>query len=65
MIPTLIAKDMGGSFCDTFDPTRPGDSLSELYSKVFPSKENPLVLVFEEFDIMIEKIHHDKGVSTQ
>lgn len=60
MIPILLAKKMNGSYCDTFDPTRPGDLLSDIYTTVFPSMENPLILVLEEIDIIIDKIH--KGI---
>lgn len=58
IVPILIAKDLKGSICIDFNPTDPGDNLELVYNSICPSKENPLVLVFEEVDIMITKIHN-------
>lgn len=60
MIPLLIAKELKGSLCDTFNPTDPGDDIALIYNKVCPTKEAPLILVLEEVDIMICNIHYDK-----
>jgi hypothetical protein len=70
MIPMLITKALAEanksipefkvSFCDTFKPTDPGDSFVSLYNKINPEKTSPLVVVFEEFDIMVQQIHHGK-----
>lgn len=60
MISLLIAKELKGSLCDTFNPTDPGDDIALIYNKVCPTKDSPLVLVFEEVDIMIGNIHYDK-----
>jgi hypothetical protein len=69
MIPMLLAKELAKrsrevdtdsviSFCDTHKPTDPGDHFNNLYQRVDPTKHSPLVVVFEEFDIMIHAIHH-------
>ena len=58
MIAILIANQLHASLCDTFNPTDPGDTLALVYNSVCPSAENPLVLVLEECDIMMGKIHH-------
>lgn len=60
MVPLLIAKQLKASLCDTFNPTDPGDNLPLVYNAICPTPENPLVLVLEEYDITIEKIHHGK-----
>lgn len=55
-IPILLSKELKGSICTTFNPTEPGDELIVLYNTVCPSKESPLVVVFEEVDGVINKI---------
>ena len=47
------------SLVDTFNPSQPGEKFSTLYTKVFPSKDSPLIVVIEEIDIMMTKIHTD------
>ena len=71
-IPLLLAKALSNrelqedkdliNFCDTFKPTEPGSNFTQLYNTVNPSKEMPLVVVFEEFDTIIQQIHFDKVV---
>ena len=68
MIPLLLGKaitkkDQEVHFCDTFKPTDPGDQFSNLYNLIEPTKESPLIVVLEEFDIIISKIHF--GTITQ
>jgi len=70
MIPILLAKSLAeangsntqfkAGFCDTFKPTDPGDSFVSLYNKVNPEKDSPLIVVLEEFDIMVHQIHYGK-----
>lgn len=70
MIPMLLAKSLAEAnssnsqykvgFCDTFKPTDPGDSFVSLYNKVNPEKDSPLIVVLEEFDIMVHQIHYGK-----
>ena len=70
MIPVLLAKQLKASLCDTYKPTDPGDNIALIYNSVCPTYENPLILVLEEFDIMIYKIHNNlveshKSMATQ
>lgn len=63
MIPLLLGKkitkkDHEIHFCDTFKPTDPGDQFSNLYNRIGPTKESPLIVVLEEFDIMVLKLHN-------
>jgi len=60
MIGVLLAAKLGGYYCNTLKPWQPGDSLGGLYSEVEPSKEKPLVLVFDEVDGVLMSIH--KGI---
>lgn len=57
----LLAKEFGGHYCHTFDPTTPGDQIDTLYGYYKDyENENPLVIVLEESDLLIEKIHNHR-----
>lgn len=65
MIPLLLAKKMQTptvkvNFCDTFKPTDPGDLFNKLYNSVSPSKDSPLIVVLEEFDITLRRLHDNR-----
>lgn len=73
MISLLLAKELTKrykeitkdeenliNFCDTFKPTDPGDSFINLYNKSSPMKYTPLIVTLEEFDTIIQDIHHNK-----
>ncbi|XWV26394.1 hypothetical protein QJ857_gp0678 [Tupanvirus soda lake] len=69
-VPILLAKELRASLCIAFNPTEPGDTIDLVYNSACPSHDNPLILVFEEADIMITKIHNNhierhKNVPTQ
>ena len=53
----LIAKALDGSICKTYKPSEPGDSLRNLYDTVNPTEANPLVVIIDEFDLIIDTIH--------
>jgi hypothetical protein len=55
----LLAKELKGFYCHTFNPTDPGDQLSTLIVDVQRDDE-PLILVMEEVDTMIQTIHKNK-----
>ncbi len=66
MIPYFLAKYMLNDalpkykkvyLIDTFNPFQPGEKFSTLYTRISPSKESPLIVVLEEIDIMINKMH--------
>ena len=65
MIGILLAKALKGSLVRTFNPSEPGDSIISLYNEVSPSEDNPLIIVFDEADIMIDKIHNNKIIQHQ
>ena len=60
MIGILLAKQLNASIVRTFNPTEPNDNMENLYSEVNPSEENPLIIVLDEFDIILKKI--DAGI---
>jgi hypothetical protein len=62
MIPLLLAKKMTGKdqktgVCDTFNPIEPGDSFIRLHEEVEPDQQSPFVVVLEEADIIITRVH--------
>lgn len=57
IIGLLMAKALRCSYCNTLQPWVPGDNISNIYNEIEPSENNPLVLVFDEIDIAMEKIH--------
>ncbi len=62
MLAYLIAKQLGCSICDTYNPTDPGDLFANLYSKVSPSANNPIIILLDEIDIHIKNIHEQNIV---
>jgi len=55
-IGLLVAKEIKGSFCHTFNPTDPGDTLHSLLRET-RSQDKPLVVVIEEANVLIRSIH--------
>lgn len=54
----LTAKELKASFCKTFNPTTPGDNFENLYNQVNPTNDNPLTILLDEFDNLIEQFHN-------
>jgi len=52
----LVAKEIKGSLCHTFNPTDPGDTLHNLM-KESRAEDKPLVVVIEEANLMIRNVH--------
>jgi hypothetical protein len=57
MMGVLLANEYGSSLCETLKPWQPGDNIGLLHSEVEPSQEKPLVIVFNEIDAALLKIH--------
>ena len=60
MMGALIAKKLNGSLCKTYSPITAGDTLENIYNKANPTKENPLVVLLDEFDIILHSFHENK-----
>ena len=56
-IGLLVAKQLKGTFCHTFNPTEPGDNLHSLLRATSPSEELPTIIVLEEINTLIRNIH--------
>lgn len=50
----ILAERLGGVFCGSFDPTRPGASFHNLHLTVDPTPDRPLVVVLDEWDRTVE-----------
>lgn len=59
MLSFLIAKEIKASICDTFTGTEPGSFIEEMYSRISPSESSPLVLLMDEVDVALYKIHNE------
>jgi len=57
MIGRFLAIEYSGHYCDTLNPTDPGDEMGTLYNSISPTKTKPLILVLDEFDTILLKIH--------
>lgn len=57
----LLAIRLQCSYSNTLRPWQPGECLHDFYADVQPSHEKPVVVVFDEFDIVIDRIH--KGIA--
>jgi hypothetical protein len=55
----LLAKELKASICNTYSPTTPGDSLYTLTSTIESTKENPLVILLDEIDIIMSGVTNE------
>ena len=58
MVGILVANEFSSYFCNTLKPWQPGDTLGYLISEVEPKPQKPLVIVFDEIDMTLTKIHN-------
>lgn len=58
MVGQLLAHNLGAHYYNNFNPFQPNTTLMALYSTVDPTKKNPLIILMNEIDIMINKIHN-------
>ena len=58
VIPLLLAKKMGAHYVDSFNPTTPGDTLSSLLSKFKLTPSKKIIIVLEEIDVLLSKVHN-------
>ena len=57
-IGLIVANKLNGTFCHTFNPTDPGDTLTYLLRDSLPSDENPTIIIIEEVNTMIRSVHN-------
>lgn len=56
----LLKTKKAVNFCDTHAPHDHGDNFDAFYNKINPTEDSPLVLVFEEVDGMLLKVHMER-----
>lgn len=56
-IGILLTNMFKSSYCNNLKLWQPGDNLASLYADVEPTDSSPLIIVFDEFDIPLQKIH--------
>lgn len=56
----MMAQKLNCYLIDTYDPSDPGTSLSIFYNKTKASASKPIIIVFDEVDIMIQKLHNQE-----
>ncbi len=56
---TLLRRDTvtSVSYVDTFNPATPNDTFYNMYQCIEPTQKQPLIVVLEEIDILLTKIH--------
>lgn len=57
MVGILVANKFSSSYCNTLKPWQPGDTIGCLLSEVEPTAQKPHIIVFDEIDQTILKIH--------
>ena len=57
-IGLLVANRLKGTFCHTFNPSDPGDTLPNLLRESEPSDEHPTIILLEEVNTLIHEIHN-------
>ena len=60
MLSYLLAKSLSACFCDSFNPTEPGESLANLYSKIAPTNDEPLIILLDEVDNIIQNVYENR-----
>jgi adenylate kinase len=69
-IAMQVAQRLNGKFCKSFNPTDPGDSLSIMIREIRPTRDSPLVVLFDEVDRILVRVHNNmvsmhKDIHTQ
>jgi SpoVK/Ycf46/Vps4 family AAA+-type ATPase len=60
MVGLLLAAELKASYCNSLKPWQPGDSISLIYSEIEPTRQHPLVIVFDEFDGALQRVHNNE-----
>ena len=53
----FVAKQMRGKYCHSFNPSDPGDTLLSLLNYSDSHEDSPLVVVLEEVDEILNRLH--------
>jgi hypothetical protein len=58
IIGLFLANEYKSHYCNNLKPWQPGDSIADIVGDIEPSKQHPLIIMFDEFDGVIQKIHN-------
>ena len=58
----LMAQQMNATLCKSYNPCEPGNNFCTMYSRILPTKQSPLILILDEIDILLEKVHNKKVI---
>jgi hypothetical protein len=64
MIAKLIARQLKSACCFELNLLEPGTRLLNLYRKTSPTRECPLIVQIDEFDVLIDNIHNQTNIRT-
>lgn len=56
----LLKTKKAVHFCETLSLHEQGDNFDSFYNKISPTEDSPVIVVFEEVDGVIEKLHSGK-----
>jgi hypothetical protein len=60
LVQELLKTHNEVHFVDCYNPADAGDSFVRMYTKIGPTRDSPLVVLIDEVDILIEKIHYQR-----
>lgn len=61
-IAWIVARQLKGILCEDYNPTKAGCNILKLRKSAEPSKEKPLIILYNEFDVNLEQVHQNKIV---
>ncbi len=56
-IGLLVASQLNGTLCHTFNPTEPGDTIQHVLRDSEPTDEAPTIILIEEVNTLIRNVH--------
>ena len=59
-IAAMITTKLQGTICTEYDPTKPGDKINRLHKTSEASKDNPLILLIDEWDVHLKKVWNNE-----
>ena len=57
LVGIMLAARLGGAYCNSYLPWRPGDLLADVYAEAEPTARRPLVVALDEFDVALQAVH--------
>lgn len=61
-IARFVAREINGIFINEFNPTHPGDTLSDILRDCNPTDKQPMVILLNEYDDIIKFVEDDSKI---